>query len=54
MNLVVLAHVRLAQARVHHVPKGASDRFALVFTRLPRWLTDTFLTKRYGHRAIVL
>lgn len=54
MSVVALAHVRRAQTRVHHVPKGASDRFALAFTRLPRWLADTFFTKRYGHRAIML
>ena len=40
--------------RIHHSPKGASDRFALAFTRLLRWLADTFFAKRYGHRAIVL
>ena len=54
MSVVVLAHVRRAQARVHHVPRGASDRFALAFTRLLRWLADTFFAQRYGHRAIVL
>ena len=42
------------QAPTHHSPKGASDRFALAFTRLLRWLADTFFAKRYGHRAIVL
>ena len=42
------------QARIHHSPKGAPDRFALAFTRLLRWLADTFFAKRYGHRAIVL
>jgi len=41
-------------APVHHVPKGFSDRFALGFTRVLRFLADTFFAKRYGHRAIVL
>ena len=40
--------------RVHHAPQGWSDRFALGFTRLLRFLADTFFAKRYGHRAIVL
>ena len=42
------------EARVHHTPRGWSDRFALGFTRLLRLLADTFFAKRYGHRAIVL
>ncbi len=43
-----------APARVHHAPQGLGDRFALAFTRLLRWLADTFFAQRYGHRAIVL
>lgn len=39
---------------IHHTAKGASDRFALGFTKLLRWCADTFFAKRYGHRAIVL
>ena len=54
MSVVALAPVRQADARVHHTPKGFSDRLALAFTRLLRWLADTFFAKRYGHRAIVL
>ena len=54
MSVVALAQARQADARVHHAPKGVSDRFALAFTRALRWLADTFFAKRYGHRAIVL
>jgi ubiquinol oxidase len=39
---------------VHHAPGGLPDRFALIVTRLLRWLADTFFAKRYGHRAVVL
>ena len=42
------------EVRVHHVPNGVSDHLALVFTRLLRFVADTFFAKRYGHRAIVL
>ena len=38
----------------HHLPNGFSDYFALSFTKLLRWIADTFFAKRYGHRAIVL
>jgi ubiquinol oxidase len=38
----------------HHPPQGATDHFALGFTKLLRFLADTFFAKRYGHRAIVL
>ncbi len=38
----------------HHAPKGFSDRFALLFTKVLRFCADTFFAKRYGHRAIVL
>jgi ubiquinol oxidase len=38
----------------HHAPSGLSDHFALSFTKILRWLADTFFAKRYGHRAIVL
>jgi ubiquinol oxidase len=39
---------------VHHPPKGLSDRIALGFTKVLRFCADTFIAKRYGHRAIVL
>ena len=42
------------ESLVHHAPKGASDHFALGFTKLLRFAADTFFAKRYGHRAIVL
>ena len=43
-----------AEVRVHHAPNGVSDQLALVFTRLLRFVADTFFAKRYGHRAVVL
>lgn len=39
---------------IHHRPRGASDRFAIGFTKLLRWCADTFFAKRYGNRAVVL
>ncbi len=42
------------EARRHHAPRGVSDRFALGFVLLLRYVADTFFAKRYGHRAIVL
>lgn len=39
---------------VHHEPRGFSDRFAYGFTKMLRFVADTFFAKRYGHRAIVL
>ena len=54
MSVVAFPQARAELARSHHAPRGNSDRFALVFTRLLRWLADTFFAKRYGHRAIVL
>src|SRR6187200_855862 len=41
-------------AELHHAPSGGSDRFALGFTKLLRFLADRFFAKRYGHRAVVL
>jgi ubiquinol oxidase len=43
-----------ARPRIHHVAVGFSDHFALGFTKLLRFIADTFFAKRYGHRAIVL
>ena len=43
-----------APAVIHYPPSGLSDRFALGFTKLLRFTADTFFSKRYGHRAIVL
>ncbi|MBA3898145.1 MAG: alternative oxidase [Sphingomonadaceae bacterium] len=48
------AEERAAQPVVHHLPQGFSDSFALGFTKLLRFCADTFFTKKYGHRAIVL
>ena len=38
----------------HHKPENLSDRIALGFTKLLRFLADTFFRKKYGHRAVVL
>jgi ubiquinol oxidase len=38
----------------HHQPQNLSDRFALGFVKMLRFVADTFFAKRYGHRAIVL
>jgi len=39
---------------IHHKPENMSDRVALVFTKLLRFIADTFFKKKYGHRAVVL
>ena len=40
---------------VHHYKvKNFSDRVAFGFTKILRFLADTFFRKRYGHRAVVL
>jgi ubiquinol oxidase len=38
----------------HHRPNGISDRVALGLTKALRLFADTFFSKRYGHRAVVL
>ena len=38
----------------HHKPENLSDQVALAFTKLLRFLADTFFKKKYGHRAVVL
>ena len=38
----------------HYKVKNLSDQIALSFTKLLRFLADTFFKKRYGHRAVVL
>ena len=38
----------------HHQPQGLSDRLALAFVQVLRFVADVFFAKRYGHRAIVL
>jgi ubiquinol oxidase len=40
--------------RVHYLPLGASDRFALGVTKTLRMFADTFFARKYGHRAVVL
>ena len=38
----------------HHQPQDLSDRLALAFVQVLRFVADIFFAKRYGHRAIVL
>jgi len=38
----------------HHIPSGLSDRVAFYLTKILRFFADTFFSKRYGHRAVVL
>ena len=38
----------------HYKVKNLSDRVAFGFTKILRFLADTFFRKRYGHRAVVL
>ena len=38
----------------HHQPQNLSDRIALGFVKVLRFVADTFFAKRYGHRAVVL
>ena len=38
----------------HHQPENLSDRLALAFVKVLRFVADIFFAKRYGHRAIVL
>lgn len=37
-----------------HTPQNISDKVAKAFTLMLRWVADTFFSKRYGHRAVVL
>jgi ubiquinol oxidase len=39
---------------IHHKPENLSDRIALGFTKLLRFIADKFFKKKYGHRAVVL
>lgn len=38
----------------HFAPQDSADRFALLLTRLSRWMADQFFGDRYAHRAVVL
>ncbi|NII12333.1 alternative oxidase [Oleiagrimonas sp. C23AA] len=40
--------------KLHHAPKGFSDRFAFGFVKCLRFIADLFFRRRYGHRAVVL
>ncbi len=48
-----LHHDRIDLER-HHEPRDFRDRFAFAFTKVLRFIADTFFAKRYGHRAVVL
>ena len=39
---------------VHIKPKTLSDKIAFTFVKFLRFFADTFFSKRYGHRAVVL
>ncbi len=39
---------------IHVPPQSFSDHIAFRFTKLLRFMADTFFRKRYGHRAVVL
>jgi ubiquinol oxidase len=43
-----------ADLTTRHRPRTFSDRIAFSFTKVLRFLADTFFAKRYGHRAVVL
>lgn len=49
-----LAEEHEIQPVVHDKTDGFSDRFALGFTKLLRFIADAFFAERYGYRAIVL
>ena len=38
----------------HRTPKNSSDFIAILITKFLRFFADTFFSKRYGHRAVVL
>lgn len=38
----------------HHLPDNFSDRIAFRLTKFLRFFADTFFSRRYGHRAVVL
>ncbi len=38
----------------HHQPQNLSDRIALGFVKVLRFVADTFFAQRSGHRAVVL
>jgi len=43
-----------ADLHVHIQPQSTSDKVAFAFTKFLRFFADTFFSKRYGHRAVVL
>lgn len=47
-------HVVTTPSGEHHEPRSLSDRIALAIVKTLRFLADSFFSKRYGHRAVVL
>lgn len=47
-------YIKVMRIESHHKPENLSDRIALGFTKLLRFIADTFFKKKYGHRAVVL
>jgi ubiquinol oxidase len=47
--------VSLTQEPGHHyLPQTVGDRLALAFIKVLRFFADTFFSRRYGHRAVIL
>jgi ubiquinol oxidase len=44
----------LVDLSIRRLPRDASDRIALGFVKMLRFIADRFFAKRYGHRAVVL
>lgn len=51
---VLKIHADEIDLTYHYTPKDIRDRIALAFVKMLRFFADTFFTKRYGHRAVVL
>ncbi len=54
MGIETTLQIPAVDSSRHRRPTGAADRFALLLTRLLRFVADRFFARRYGHRAIVL
>ena len=44
----------MVNLEIHHKSENLSDQIALAFTKLLRFIADTFFKKKYGQRAVVL
>ncbi len=47
-------HSTQSETPRHRLPEGPSDRVALAFVKVLRFIADRFFAGRYGHRAVVL